>query len=102
VAGLGNIYASEACWEARIHPHTPAQALSAARVTRLRDAIRLVLETAPSGRYWAQEGVSEDAIWRVYGRDGAPCRRCGSRIVRTVQGGRSTFHCPRCQRAPQH
>ena len=100
VAGVGNIYASEACWEARIHPHTPAHSLSAARVTRLRDAIRLVLETAPTGRYWAQEGVSEDAIWRVYGRDGAPCRRCGSRIARTVQGGRSTFHCPRCQRAP--
>lgn len=98
VAGVGNIYASEACWEAGIHPASPANSLSAARVTRLRDAIRHVLTTAPTGRYWAQDGVSEDEIWRVYGRDGAPCRRCGSRIVRTVQAGRSSFHCGRCQR----
>lgn len=98
VAGVGNIYASEACWEARIHPATPANRLSAVRVARLRDAVRHVLTTAPTGRYWAQEGVSEHEIWRVYGRDGEPCRRCGSVIVRSVQAGRSTFHCRRCQR----
>lgn len=98
VAGVGNIYASEACWEARIHPDTPAHSLSKARVARLRDAIRHVLETAPVGRYWAQDGVSEAEIWRVYGREGASCRRCGSRIVRTVQAGRSSYHCGRCQR----
>ncbi|GAB1342395.1 bifunctional DNA-formamidopyrimidine glycosylase/DNA-(apurinic or apyrimidinic site) lyase [Gemmatimonas sp.] len=98
VAGVGNIYASEACWEARIHPATPANSLSMPSVERLRDAIRHVLATAPVGRYWAQDGVSEEEIWRVYGREGAPCKRCGSRIVRTVQAGRSSYHCGRCQR----
>lgn len=99
VAGVGNIYASEACWEARIHPAAPANGLSAARVARLRDAVRHVLATAPVGRYWADDGVSEDEIWRVYGRDGLPCRRCGTVIVRTVMAGRSTYHCRRCQRS---
>lgn len=98
VAGVGNIYASEACWEARIHPATPAHTLSRARVGRLRDAIRLVLATAPSGRYYARDDVDEREIWRVYGKDGDPCRRCGSPIVRTVQAGRSSYHCRRCQR----
>jgi formamidopyrimidine-DNA glycosylase len=98
VAGVGNIYASEACWEAKIHPATAADALSAARVTRLRDAIRHVLETAPTGRYYARDDVNEREIWRVNGKEGDPCRRCGSCIVRTVQAGRSTYHCRRCQR----
>jgi formamidopyrimidine-DNA glycosylase len=98
VAGVGNIYASEACWEAKIHPATPSNRLSKARVARLRDAIRRVLETAPVGRYYARADVNEREIWRVYGKDGDPCRRCGSRIVRTVQTGRSTYHCGRCQR----
>jgi formamidopyrimidine-DNA glycosylase len=98
VAGVGNIYASEACWEAKIHPASPAHTLSRARVTRLRDAIRHVLLTAPTGRYYARDDVNEREIWRVYGKDGDPCRRCGSRIVRTVQAGRSTFYCGRCQR----
>lgn len=102
VAGVGNIYASEACWEARIHPATPANTLSKARVTKLRDAIRLVLETAPSGRYYARDesgkAVDEREIWRVYGKDGDPCRRCGTRISRLAQAGRSTFYCGRCQR----
>jgi formamidopyrimidine-DNA glycosylase len=101
VAGVGNIYASEACWEARIHPDTPSNTLSLPRVRRLRDAIRHVLETAPSDRYYARDDVNEREIWRVYGRDGDPCRRCGARIVRTVQAGRSTYHCGRCQRAPR-
>lgn len=98
VAGVGNIYASEACWEARIHPETPANTLSRARLTRLRDAIRHVLETAPTGRYYAREDVNEREIWRVYGKEGDPCRRCGSRIVRITQAGRSTYYCRRCQR----
>ncbi len=98
VAGVGNIYASEACWEAKIHPATPANRLSRGRITRLRDAVRLVLETAPSGRYYARDDVSEREIWRVYGKEGDPCRRCGSVIVRITQAGRSTFYCRRCQR----
>ncbi len=102
VAGVGNIYASEACWEARIHPATPANTLSKARVAKLRDAVRLVLETAPSGRYYARDAVNEPVdereIWRVYGKAGDACRRCNTRIGKLVQAGRSTFYCARCQR----
>jgi formamidopyrimidine-DNA glycosylase len=98
VAGVGNIYASEALWEARIRPDTPANTLSRSRLTRLRDAIRLVLETAPTGRYYARDEVSEREIWRVYGKEGDPCRRCGARIGRLTQAGRSTYWCRRCQR----
>jgi formamidopyrimidine-DNA glycosylase len=98
VAGVGNIYASEALWEARIHPATAANTLSRERVTRLRDAIRHVLETAPTERYYGRDDVDESEIWRVYGRDGEPCRRCGATLKRLPQAGRSTFYCPRCQR----
>lgn len=102
VAGVGNIYASEALWEARIHPATPAQQLSRARVARLRDAIRLVLERAPTERYYGRDAIGRDIderdIWRVYGKEGDPCLRCGSSIVRLPQAGRSSFYCRRCQR----
>ncbi|WP_353269341.1 zinc finger domain-containing protein, partial [Gemmatimonas sp.] len=102
VAGVGNIYASEACWEARIHPEAPANTLTKARVKKLRDAVRLVLETAPSGRYYARDDVNEKVnerdIWRVYGKEGDACRRCNTRITKLVQAGRSTFYCARCQR----
>lgn len=100
VAGLGNIYAAESLWEARIDPRTPASQLSKARVARLRDAIQSVLRRAPAGRYYAAEGTgsnSDDGDWRVYGREGQPCPRCGRTIVRLVQAGRSTFMCPGCQ-----
>lgn len=98
VAGVGNIYASEALWEARIHPATPANTLSRERVARLRDAVRHVLETAPTERYYGRDDVNENDIWRVYGRDGEPCRRCGATLKRLPQAGRSSFYCPRCQR----
>ncbi|MBU6367186.1 MAG: bifunctional DNA-formamidopyrimidine glycosylase/DNA-(apurinic or apyrimidinic site) lyase [Gemmatimonadetes bacterium] len=96
VAGVGNIYAAEALWEARIHPGAVAGRLTRARVARLHDAIRTVLQTAPAGRYHAPDGVREG--WRVYGRAGAPCGRCGAAIGRMVQGGRSSYYCPTCQR----
>lgn len=99
VAGVGNIYASEALWESRIHPETIASTLSAARAARLRDAIRLVLTTAPSGRYYGTVAHDDETVaWRVYDREGEPCPRCTRAIARLVQGGRSTYVCPRCQR----
>jgi formamidopyrimidine-DNA glycosylase len=103
VAGVGNIYASEALWEARIHPATPANTLSRARVARLRDAIVHVLRTAPTGRYWERTTVdgtpvSESEIWRVYGRTGEPCKRCASAVRDVVQAGRRSYWCGRCQR----
>ncbi len=97
IAGLGNIYAAEALWEARIRPDTPANRIAFVRVTRLCAAIRLVLNEAPSARYYErEEGVEES--WRVYDREGKPCLRCAAPIVRIVQAGRSTFYCRRCQR----
>jgi formamidopyrimidine-DNA glycosylase len=94
VAGLGNIYTVEALWLARISPATPAAKLGPARLTRLVKAIRDVLRRAPAGRYWMDDRVTN---WRVYDREGSPCRRCGARIRRVAQGGRSTYHCPGCQ-----
>jgi formamidopyrimidine-DNA glycosylase len=95
VAGVGNIYAAEALWEARIHPGAVASRLARVRVARLHAAIREVLRTAPEGRYHAPDGVREG--WRVYGREGAPCGRCGAAVRRLVQGARSSYFCPRCQ-----
>lgn len=107
VAGVGNIYASEALWLARISPETPASALTGprqtARLTRLRDGIQEALRTAPATRYY-NSGIhdgspyDEPQDWRVYDREGQPCTRCGTRIVRFVQAGRSTYACGKCQR----
>ncbi len=96
IAGLGNIYAAEALWEARIRPDTPANRIAFVRLIRLRDAIRLVLNQAPSARY--SERLERVESWRVYDREGEQCRRCGKTIVRIVQAGRSTFYCRGCQR----
>lgn len=107
VAGLGNIYAAEALWEARVSPTILASSLSPARCDELVKAIRLVLERAPAERYYdrdgrsingdtALSGMSDDA-WRVYSREGQPCVRCRTTIKRIVQGARSTFFCPKCQ-----
>lgn len=99
VSGLGNIYAAESLWEARIDPRTPARQLSRARVSRLRDAIRTVLGRAMPGRYYATKASPETdpSAWRVYDREGEPCVRCGRPIKRIVQAARSTFWCSGCQ-----
>ena len=96
VAGLGNIYAAEALWEAGVSPLAPAQRLSAARLERLVAAVRRVIERARQRRSRYSEGV-DDGL-RVYGREQERCERCGARVRRIVQAGRSTYYCPRCQR----
>lgn len=104
VAGLGNIYAAEALWVSRVHPTRVARSLSRSRVQALRDAIRDVLDTATrhasASRYYARGGTvhANENVWRVYGREGDPCSRCGSTIRRITQGGRSTYYCGGCQR----
>lgn len=95
VAGLGNIYAAEALWEARISPRAPARSLSDARLRTLVRAIRKVLERAPAARY---SDDSRSSRWRVYDREGARCPRHDGTIRRVVQAGRSTYYCPGCQR----
>lgn len=95
VAGVGNIYAAEALWEAKISPRAVASRLSIPRLQRLVRALRAVLRRASPARYSDDAGASR---WRVYDRQGARCLRCGSRIARLVQAARSTYYCPRCQK----
>jgi formamidopyrimidine-DNA glycosylase len=98
LAGVGNIYAVEALWRARIDPRMHAGALGRVRLRRLLSAVARVLRDGlrRAGRY--RDGESRDRM-AAYGRDGAPCRRCGAPIRRISQTGRSTWFCPRCQRA---
>ena len=98
VAGLGNIYAAEALWEAEMDPRKPAAKVSRAKLEKLVDAIRLVLSPKKRlpGRYTDKRGASRFA---VYDREGKVCRRCGGTIDRITQAGRSTYFCPSCQRA---
>ena len=96
LAGVGNIYAAEALWHARISPRVPASSLGPVRVARLVDGIRLALARGARTATRYTEGP-DDAALEVYGREGAPCRRCAGPIRRIVQAGRSTHYCPRCQ-----
>ena len=95
VAGLGNIYAAESLWRARIAPSAPCSSLTRAQIMKLRKAIAAVLLRATGSRYTDDDTVTLD----VYDREGLPCRRCGTEIERVVQAGRSTYYCPKCQAA---
>jgi formamidopyrimidine-DNA glycosylase len=97
LAGVGNIYAAEALWRARIDPRTVSSSLGARRRQRLLEAVRDTLADAlvAPGRYARGETV---AAMRVYGREGEPCARCATPVRRIVQAGRSTYFCARCQR----
>jgi formamidopyrimidine-DNA glycosylase len=97
VAGVGNIYASEALWRAGVDPRAPAASLGPARAARLVDAVRGVLRDALDAPGRHQEGEAVERL-RVYGREGEPCARCGAPVRRVVQAGRSTYFCARCQR----
>jgi formamidopyrimidine-DNA glycosylase len=109
IAGVGNIYAIEALWRARIHPLRAAGSLRSDEVERLHEALRWVLRKGirfggASRRDYRDARGRKGRMqqeFNVYAQDGEPCPRCGSEIVRTVVGGRGTFHCPRCQRAPR-
>jgi formamidopyrimidine-DNA glycosylase len=107
-AGIGNIYADEALWRARIHPLRPAGSLNREEVAALRSGIREALEMGiarqgatlrdyrdPNG---GRGRMQEE--FRVYGRAGEPCFRCGTPIEKTRVGGRGTWFCPNCQRLP--
>ncbi|MBS1696800.1 MAG: bifunctional DNA-formamidopyrimidine glycosylase/DNA-(apurinic or apyrimidinic site) lyase [Actinobacteria bacterium] len=107
LSGVGNIYADESLWAARIHPETPASALSTIAVNRLLAEVRAVLEKA-----LAEGGTSFDAQYvnvngqagyfahslNAYGRGGEPCPRCGGPIRRASFMNRSSHFCPRCQK----
>jgi len=110
ISGVGNIYADEALWRARIHPETPARSLPTRAVNRLLGEVRAVLERA-----LAEGGTSFDAQYvnvngqagyfahslNAYGRTGEPCPRCGRPIVRVSFMNRSSHFCPHCQKLPR-
>lgn len=98
LAGVGNIYAAEALWHARIHPGTPARQLSLARVGRLLTGIRWTMGLALEEHGRHQYGTTTGRL-AVYDREGDACRRCGAPIARITQGQRSTYWCRRCQRS---
>lgn len=109
LSGLGNIYADEALFVARVHPLTVAGRISRKVARRLRRAIQKVLDRAvylqgTSFRdYIDLEGRPGNFLprLRVYGRRGKPCRRCGRAIRRIIIAGRSSHYCPRCQPRPR-
>jgi len=96
MAGLGNIYAAEALWEAELDPRRPAAKVTKTKLAKLVESIRLVLSPKKRrpGRYTEKRGVERFA---VYDREGKGCRRCDGIIERIVQAGRSTYFCPGCQ-----
>lgn len=110
VSGVGNIYADEALWRARLHPEYPANRLDARRVAELLDAVTSVMAAA-----LAAGGTSFDPLYvavngesgwferslSVYGRESEPCPRCGRPIVRERFTSRSSHRCPSCQRRPR-
>jgi formamidopyrimidine-DNA glycosylase len=109
VSGIGNIYADEALWRARVHWRTPGGSLSARKVGQLLDAATEVMGLAIEAG-----GTSFDSLYvnvngssgyfqrdlMAYGQQGLPCQRCGTPIVREPFANRSSFRCPRCQRMP--
>lgn len=104
IAGLGNIYVDEVLFRARVHPATPANAVSREKAKTIIAEIPWVLEQGI-----AQGGVKIvhsiaypiDGFPAIHGREGEPCVRCGSTIVKTKVGARGTYYCPRCQKLPR-
>lgn len=106
VVGVGNIYASEALWRARVHPRRSVARVGAETWERLADTVREVLDQAiVQGGTTLEDfvdGEGNAGYFQIsldaYGRQGEPCRRCQTGLRRIVQSNRSTFYCPRCQR----
>jgi formamidopyrimidine-DNA glycosylase len=107
LSGVGNIYADEALWRAKVHPESLTSDLSRKKITAVIDSATLVMQEAI-----AQGGTSFDDLYidvngesgffdqslSAYGREDEPCPRCGAPIKRIVFGARSSHFCPRCQR----
>jgi formamidopyrimidine-DNA glycosylase len=109
IAGVGNIYANEALWRARIHPLRPAGRLRRADVERLKEGIEAALQAGIDAKGASiddfrhidgSQGAFQDRFL-VHDRAGEPCPRCGRPIRKLVVGGRGTYVCERCQRRPR-
>jgi formamidopyrimidine-DNA glycosylase len=107
LAGMGNIYADEALWRARINPLRPAESLDRNELRRLHRGVRAALEHGIARRgstlrdYRLPDGAAGtmQREFKVYGRGGEPCDRCGTPIAKTRVAGRGTWYCPTCQPA---
>ena len=105
VAGVGNIYADEALWRARVHPLTPANELTPDEVKAVHKGVRAVLQAGVRHQgstlrdYQLPDGSSGTAQdkFKVYGRAGLPCERCGTPVDKIRVAGRGTWYCPSCQ-----
>jgi formamidopyrimidine-DNA glycosylase len=100
VAGVGNIYASEALWYARVDPRRLAHRLSLTSLKAVAAGVKRALRKALDHpeRYYGAAGVSDAIRFNVYDREGKACRRCRTPILRLVQGARSSYYCPTCQK----
>ncbi|HWG85066.1 MAG TPA: zinc finger domain-containing protein, partial [Deinococcales bacterium] len=109
IAGVGNIYADEALFRARIHPLRPVGTLKRDQVEALRDAVVASLQDGIDARgatiddFRHADGArgSFQDRFLVHRREGEPCPRCGTAIRKLRAAGRGTYVCPRCQRAPR-
>jgi formamidopyrimidine-DNA glycosylase len=109
LGGVGNIYADESLWRAKIHPARLGARLTRKQAEALHHALRAILEKAIAMRgssisdFLDAEGEPGEyqRRHRAYGREGKPCFRCRTPIRRTVVAGRSSYFCPSCQRAPR-
>ena len=110
VSGIGNIYADEALWMARVHWATPGAALSARKTREVLEAAREVMARSIEAggtsfdRLYVNVNGSSGYFQRdlfAYGQEGLPCARCGTPIIREKFANRSSFRCPRCQRPPR-
>ena len=111
ISGIGNIYADEALWRARLHWARPTETLRKAEVSRLLEAVDEVLRealkaggTSFDAQYVNVNGESGyfDISLNAYGREGEPCARCGAPIRRDAFMNRSAYSCPRCQPRPRN
>jgi len=106
LSGVGNIYANDALFLAKIHPQTPSKSLSRQQSDKLLEAIEQVLKAGlkyggASDQWYLQvhgEKGSYQDYFKVYGKTGQPCDVCGTKIKRMAVGGRGTFLCPTCQK----
>jgi len=111
ISGVGNIYADEGLWRAKLHYARATDAMRRPETARLLDGVRSVMASALD-----QGGTSFDSLYvnvngesgyfdrslAVYGREGEPCPRCGTAVRRAAFMNRSSFFCPRCQPQPRH
>jgi formamidopyrimidine-DNA glycosylase len=107
MSGVGNIYADETLWRARIHPEVRTADLSAKKLSHIIDCAREVMQEAvdKGGTSFddlyinvnGESGFFEQSL-AAYGQEDQPCQRCGTPIKRITFGGRSSHFCPRCQR----